>query len=167
MSFAALCASYMLTDSMLQYDSRMSVTISARITDVVPSAARQAFGPMAIPDEPYEGEIEFLHNVANMMGRLQLHQPLLRAPNIADQTDPGNWDGSEPVPSPTVSQWTDIQTVASRLFVTLKWVSTKAAASEVHDDKRRLLRETLVVLLARLLLPHLKDNNLNMQELFR
>jgi len=29
------------------------------------------------------------------------------------------------------------------------------------------LRETLVVLLARLLLPHLKDNNLNVQELFR
>lgn len=130
-------------------------------------AAVKIFEKKFIPDEPSEGAAQFLHQVAIVMVKLY-PKALCSTPRSKDDSD--DWDITKPWPTPSRSEfWEEVTTIACRLFVTLEWASQKAAAAKepLCDNDCTTLRETVLLLLSRLLLGYLQDDNLDMQKLFR
>ena len=77
-------------------------------------------------------------------------------------SQPAKW------PTPKPSEWKDIELVASRACSSLKWVLSLDATidNQFHDDLNELTRD-LCQLIQRLVIGHLPDLDLDMQQLFK
>jgi len=131
-------------------------------------AAAEAFDPKSITDVcQREGHINFMYGVAATMSRLLASQPLSHPP---EDYDGDLVDAQPPWPTPTASQWAEIQTVALRLMVLLEWCTGELPGNEYTSEEATdliMLKQGLVMLLHELLLGHILDLNLNMDRIFR
>jgi len=131
-------------------------------------AAAEAFDPKSITDfSQREGHVNFLYGVTAIMARLLSRQPLSHPPEAYDG---GLLDAHSPWPTPTASQWAEIQTVALRVMVLLEWCTEELALNEYTMEETGdllALKHALVVLLHQLLLPHMQNPKLSMDRVFR
>ncbi len=77
-------------------------------------------------------------------------------------------------PHPSASTWKDIQTVALRAFVTLGWLGNSNVQARLDQQKKGLTsrvyqayRQELIVLVHQLLVGHIMDPHLDMQQVVR
>jgi len=131
-------------------------------------AAAEVFDPKFISDfSQLEGHVDFLYAVTAVMARLQSRQPLSHPPEAYDG---GLLDAHPPWPTPTASQWAEIQTVALRVMVLLEWCTEELALSEHTTEETWdlvALKQALVLLLHQLLLAHMQNPKLSMDRVFR
>ncbi|KAL0030823.1 hypothetical protein WJX77_008253 [Trebouxia sp. C0004] len=128
----------------------------------------EAFDAKSMTDvSQREGHIDFLYAVTAVMARLLSRQPLSPPPEAYD----GDLlDAYPPWPTPTASQWAEVQTIALRVMVLLEWCTEELALNEhTMEDTGDLiaLKQTLVLLLHQLLLAHMQNAKLSMNRVFR
>ena len=131
-------------------------------------AAAEAFDPKSITDVcQREGHINFMYGVTATMTRLLASQPLSCPPEAYD----GDLlDAHSVWPTPTASQWTEIQIVALRLMVLLEWCTEELSGNKYTPEEVEdliALKKVLVVLLHQLLLAHTLNPKLSMERIFR
>ncbi|KAL0038710.1 hypothetical protein WJX79_004386 [Trebouxia sp. C0005] len=130
--------------------------------------AAEAFDPKSITDVcQREGHINFMYGVTATMTRLLASQPLSCPPEAYD----GDLlDAHSVWPTPTASQWTEIQIVALRLMVLLEWCTEELSGNKYTPEEVEdliALKKVLVVLLHQLLLAHTLNPKLSMERIFR
>ncbi len=108
-----------------------------------------------------------MFGVTATMTRLLASRPLSRPPEDYD----GDLVDAHPLwPTPTASQWAEIQTVALRLMVLLEWCTGELPGNEYTPEEVEdliALKKVLVVLLHQLLLAHILNPKLSMERIFR
>ena len=137
-------------------------------TVLLHGAAAEVFHPKFIPDFfQLEGHVDFLYAVTAVMARLQSRQPVSDPP---EDYDGDLVDAHPPWPTPTASQWAEIQTVALRVVVLWEWCTEELALNE-HTEAVTgdliALKRVLVLLLHQLLLAHMQNPKLSMDRVFR